>query len=151
MQIREYSKKDQTQVKELISGILGREFAVEDKAYRYCDLDSIDKSYGGKRDAFFVLDDAGKIEGTVAVKEESGKTAIIRRLFVDAAFRKSGYGGLLLDRAIDFCRDNGYREVIFHAANTMKSAMSLCGTRGFKEKEKVSVGDVNMIRFFMNL
>ncbi len=151
MQIRGYTKKDQGQVKKLISGILGREFAIEDKAYRYCDLDSIDKSYGGKRDAFFVLDDSGKIIGTVAVKEESVKTAIIRRLFVDGTVRKNGYGGLLLDRAVDYCRKKGYHEVVFHAANTMKSAMNLCVTRGFKEKEKVSVGDVKMIRFSMNL
>lgn len=146
MQIRTYRPKDREQIKKLISDILDLEFSIGQKAYQYCDLDSIDKVYGGKRDAFFVLDDNDKVGGTAGVKEESRKTAIIRRLFVARSLRKNGYGGLLLDRAIDFCREKGYHEVIFHAATAMESAMDLCRSRGFKEKEKIVIGDVNMIR-----
>lgn len=147
MQIKPYKSKDREQVKKLISDILDMEFDFGQKAYQYCDLDSIDKVYGGKRDAFFVLYDNDKVGGTAGVKEESQKTAIIRRLFVAKPLRKKGYGGLLLDRAIDFCRKAGYHEVVFHAATAMKSAMDICGSRGFKEKEKLVLGDIDVIRF----
>ena len=147
MEIRSYKAKDSGQVKKLISDILNLEFDFGDKAYQYCDLDAIEKVYGGKREAFFVLDDNKTVGGTAGVKEESKKTAIIRRLFVSKSLRKNGYGGLLLDRAIDFCKKNGYHEVVFHAATAMKSAMDLCRSRGFEEKEKIVLGDVDIIRF----
>lgn len=147
MQMRPFKSKDQEQVRGLISGILGREFAIDHKAYQYYDLDSVGKVYGGERDAFLVLDDSGKVIGTIGVKEESRRTAIVRRLFVDPSFRKRGYGGLLLDRAIDFCKEKSYHEVVFHAATAMKSAMDLCKSKGFKEKEKLLLGGVDIIRF----
>jgi len=151
MQIRPYKTSDREQVKDLVSNILDAEFSFGKKAYEYCDLDSIDSVYGGKREAFFVLVDKGSVGGTVGVKEETHKTAIIRRLFVAKQMRKKGYGGLLLDRAIDFCRENGYHEAVFHAANAMTSAIDLCRSRGFNEKEKLELGGINIIRFSLEL
>lgn len=150
MQIRPLQPKDREQVKELISGILSKEFKFGHSAYPYGDLDSIDKVYGGRREGFFVLEDNSKVVGTVGVKEESKKTAIIRRLFVDSSRRRKGFGGLLIDRALDYCRQRGYHEVVFHAATSMKSAIDLCGSRGFKEKEKLVLGGVDIVKFALN-
>ena len=147
MQIRPIQSKDQKRVKELISGILSKEFEFGHKAYPYGDLDSIDKVYGGKREQFFVIEDKDEIAGTVGIKEELKKTAIIRRLFVSSSFRRMGYGGLLLDRALDFCKEHGYNEAVFHAATTMKSAIKLCRSRGFKEKDKLVSGGIDIIKF----
>ena len=147
MQIRPIQSRDQKQVKELISGVLSKEFEFGHSAYPYGDLDSIDKVYGGKREQFFVMEDNGEIAGTVGIKEESKKTAIIRRLFVSPSFRKKGFGGLLIDRALDFCKEKGYHEAFFHAATTMKSAIKLCGSRGFKEKEKLVSGGIDIVKF----
>ncbi len=151
MQIRPYKTSDKEQVKDLVSSILDAEFSFGKKAYEYCDLDSIDSVYGGKKEAFFVLVDKGSVGGTVGIKEETSKTAIIRRLFVAKQLRKKGYGGLLLDRAIDFCRENGYHEAVFHAANAMASAIDLCRSRGFNEKEKLELGGINLIKFSLEL
>ena len=150
MRIRPIQSKDQKKIKDLISGILSKEFEFGHNAYPYGDLDSIDKVYGGKREQFFVIEDKGEIAGTVGIKEESKKTAIIRRLFVNHSFRRMGYGGLLLDRALDFCKEQGYHEAVFHCATTMKSAMKLCGSRGFKEKDKLVSGGVDIIKFLVN-
>ncbi|MDD4879015.1 MAG: GNAT family N-acetyltransferase [Candidatus Omnitrophica bacterium] len=147
MQIRPIQSRDQERVKELISGILSKEFQFGHSAYPYGDLDSIDKVYGGKREQFFVMGDDGEIAGTVGIKEESKKTAIIRRLFVNPSSRKKGFGGLLLDRALDFCKEKDYHEAVFHAATTMKSAIKLCRSRGFKETEKLVSGGIDIIKF----
>ena len=149
MQIRPIQSKDEKQVKKLISDILSKEFEFGHNAYSYGDLDSIDKVYGGEREGFFVLEEKGKIAGTVGVKEESKKTAIIRRLFVVPSFRGKGYGSLLIDRALDFCKEKDYHELVFHAATPMKSAIDLCGSRGFKEKEKLVLGGVDITRFVL--
>ncbi len=149
MQIRPIQSKDQKKVKELISGILSKEFEFGHKAYPYGDLDSLEKVYGGKREQFFVIEDKGAIAGTVGIKEESKKTAIIRRLFVSSSSRKMGYGGLLLDRALDFCKEQGYHEAVFHCATTMNSAIKLCKSRGFKEHDKIISGGIDIIKFIV--
>ncbi len=149
MQIRPIQSKDEKQVKKLISDILSKEFEFGHSAYSYGDLDSIDKVYGGKREGFFALEEKGKIAGTVGVKEESKKTAIIRRLFVDPSFRRKGYGSLLLDRALDFCKEKDYHEAVFHAVTSMKNAIDLCRSRGFKEKEELVLGGVDVTRFVL--
>lgn len=151
MQIRPFQSKDQEQAKKLISDILSEEFKFGHAAYPYSDLDSIAKVYGGKREGFFVFEDKGEIGGTVGVKEESKKTAIIRRLFINPSFRNKGYGGLLIDRALDFCKEKGYHEAIFHAAADMKNAIGLCRSRGFKEKEKLVLGGTDIIKFALSL
>ena len=149
MQIRPVQPKDQEQVKKLISDILSKEFECGHSAYPYGDLDSIPKVYGGDREGFFVLEDKGVISGTVGVKEESKKTAIIRRLFVDPSCRRKGYGGILLDRALDHCKEKGYHEAVFHAATAMTSAIDLCKSRGFEEKEKIVLGGADIVRFVL--
>ncbi|MDP2943428.1 MAG: GNAT family N-acetyltransferase [Candidatus Omnitrophota bacterium] len=151
MKIRRFNIKDQGQVKKLITGILANDFAMDQKAYPHSDLDSISKVYGGAREVFFVGENEGHIIGTVAVKEESGDIAILRRLFVSPKYRGKGYGRLLIGKALDFCRGKGYHEVIFHASNAMKAAMGLCRIKGFKEKEKLELGGVNIIKFTLTI
>lgn len=151
MQIRRFEPKDQEGVRDLIEDILAKEFESGHKAYSYCDLDSISRVYGGKREAFFVLEDDGKVIGTAGVKEESKEAAIIRRLFVLPSQRKKGLGGLLLDRAIEFCKKNGYKDTTFHAATPMVSAIKLCESRGFRKREELVLGGVDIIRFSLGL
>lgn len=151
MNIRRFNIKDQGQVKKLITGILANDFAMDQKAYPHSDLDFIPNVYGGAREVFFVGENEGYIIGTVAIKEESKDTGILRRLFVISKYRGKGYGRILIEKALDFCRGKGYREVIFHVSNTMKAAMELCRSKGFKEKEKLDLGGVNIIKFALTI
>ncbi len=151
MEIRRFNLKDESQVKKLITDILKDEFAVDQKAYPPSDLDSISNVYGGKREAFFVGEESGKVIGTIAVKEESKKVAILRRLFVNPNYRGKDYGLSLIDRALDFCREKGYHEVIFHSSARMKAAIGLCLKRGFVEKQRLNLDGVDIIRFALVL
>jgi len=151
MKIRRFEIKDQSQVKELITGILANDFAMDQKAYPHSDLDSISKVYSGAREVFFVCEDGGHIIGTAAIKEESGDTAILRRLFVSPKHRGKDYGRLLIEKALDFCREKGYHEVIFHVSDMMKAATGLCVSKGFKEKERLDLGGVNIIKFALTI
>jgi GNAT superfamily N-acetyltransferase len=151
MKIRRFTTRDQGQVKKLITGILANDFAMDQRAYPHSDLDSISKVYGGGREVFFVDENEGHIIGTVAVKEESKDTAILRRLFISPKYRGKGYGRLLIEKALGFCKEKGYREVVFHVSNTMKAATELCRSKGFKEKEKLDLGGVNIIKFALTI
>ncbi|MFH0771581.1 MAG: GNAT family N-acetyltransferase [Candidatus Omnitrophota bacterium] len=151
MTIREFESKDQRQIKELITDILSKEFFIDQQAYPYYDLDSIERVYGGERESFFVCEENGRISGTIAVKEESKKTAILRRFFVMTDCRGRGYGRLLIDSALEFCKQKNYSEVIFHVSNAMKSATELCVKKGFHEKQRLDLGGVKIIKFSLTL
>ncbi len=151
MEIRKFEPKDQQQIKELITDILSKEFFMDQQAYPSYDLDSIAQVYGGERETFLVCEEDGRIAATIAVKEESKKTAILRRFFVRPDSRGQGYGRLLIDNAFAFCKQKSYSEAVFHVSTTMKSAIELCVKKGFKEKEKLDLGGVKIIKFSLTL
>ena len=137
--LRVFKKEDADGVKGLILNILSKEYPFDKSAYSDSDLNKIGETYGGKRDSFFVIEEGGGIVGTVGVKEENHAEALLRRLFVDSKHRKKGYGSRLLDKAVDFCREKGYKKIYFRCTDRMSDAMRLCIKRGFKESEKLEV------------
>ena len=86
-----------------------------------------------------MVEEDGSIVGTVGVKEDGIDSALLRRLFVDLKHRKKGYGSELLDKAISFCKDKGYKAVYFRCTDRMKDAMNLCVRKGFKEIEALEI------------
>lgn len=151
IQVRKFKEQDTDKVKNLINSILLKEFAIEKSAYPDTDLEHISSSYGGERDTFFVLTMGDKPIGTVAIKEDSKFIALLRRFFVSPKFRKRGFGVLLLKKAIDFCREKEFHEVVFRTTDRMNSAIKLCQQNGFIEKEKILFENFKIIKFVLNL
>lgn len=142
--LREFKKGDSNGVKELILGILIKEYPFDKSAYSDSDMENISHAYGETKDAFFVIDEDGQIAGTVGIKMETDNDALLRRLFVDVKRRRHGYGSELLEKAIDFCRKKGYRKVHFRCTDRMSDAMKLCVRKGFKETDTLSVSGFNI-------
>lgn len=151
MKIRKFEEKDTLRIKELISSIIAQEFPELSKIYSLEDLESIPKCYGGKRETFLVLENEGKVIGTIAVKEEDKNTALLRRLFVNPQFRKKGYGQALLENAIEFCKKHNYRQIVFQGNEKMMAALRLCAKQGFKEKEAAVIDNLAILRYTLNL
>lgn len=142
--LRPFKTADQEGVKDLILTILSKEYPFDKSAYSDSDLLSIELTYGGPKNTFFVIEEAGKIVGTVGVKEDAKEEALMRRLFVDSGHRGQGYGTELLDRAVSFCKEKGYRRVYFRCTGRMADAMKLCIKKGFKETDKLEVDGFNI-------
>lgn len=138
--LRIFKKEDAEGVKSLILNILSKEYPFDKSVYSDSDLSKINETYGGKRDAFFVVEEGGQIVGTVGVKDESPSEALLRRLFVDPKCRKKGFGSGLLDKAIDFCKAKGYKKMRFRCTDRMSEAMRLCMNKGFRETKKLEIG-----------
>jgi putative acetyltransferase len=149
--LRRFKSGDASGVKELILNILAKEYPFDRSAYSDTDLDRIAETYGGKREAFFVIEEDGSIAGTVGVKEDARDEALIRRLFVDADHRHKGYGGELLEKAIAFCADNGYKAAYFRCTDRMGDAMRLCMKKGFAAKETLEVSGFKIHRLELNI
>ena len=146
MHIRSFHATDLSSVKSLISSIMNREYPVEEKAYQYRDLNNIAGAYGSLREKFLVAQEENEIIGTIGIIEDSGSTALLRRLFVHSSHRSRQIGSMLVDTALDFCKMNGYKRVVFRATSRMEAAIKLLqDKKGFVEKERFVFNDVEIV------
>lgn len=149
--LRNFKQSDAKGVKDLILAILAKEYPFDKSAYSDSDLDKIGEVYGGKNDAFFVVDEDGVVVGTAGIKEDSPEDALLRRLFVAEKARRRGYGTGLLENALKFCGEKGYKRVIFRCTDRMTDAMNLCLKKGFVETENLEVGGFRIHKLVLNI
>lgn len=151
--VRRSTKDDETAVVDLITGIMDREFHDAKHAYPTEDVECIDKAYGGIGEAFFVAVDNGshKLVGTVAIKKEEDRVALLRRLFVAPTHRNLKIGKKLIDRALEFCREVGYQEVVFKTTSKMSGAIDLCRKNGFVQRAHIVLGPIELIKLSLRL
>ena len=151
--IRRSIKEDDASVVALISGIMDSEFHDAKHAYPIEDVECIEKAYGGIGEAFFVALDnqSRKVVGTVAIKKESSRVALLRRLFVAPTHRNLKIGKRLIGRALEFCREVGYEEVVFKTTSRMSGAIDLCRKNGFAQRAHIVLGPVELIKLSLNL
>ena len=146
MHIRSFYPTDLASVKSFISSIMNREYPAEEKAYQYGDLENIADAYGSLREKFLVVQEEDEIIGTIGIKEDSDSTALLRRLFVHSSHRSRQIGSMLVDTALDFCKMNGYKKVVFRATSKMEAAIKLLqDKKGFAEKERFAFNDIEIV------
>lgn len=151
MQVRAFERKDNNNVKNLIVSILTTEYPFDKSVYENSDLSDISNAYGEKRDSFLVLENKGKILGTIGIKEDSKETALIRRLFVDPSCRRKGYGALLLEKGISHCKRNNFTHIVFRTTGRMAQAINLLKKTNFKEVEKIDLGGFRIYKFMLDI
>ncbi len=146
-------KDDEAAVIDLINGIMDSEFHDAKHAYPIEDVECIEKAYGGIGEAFFVAveNPSHKVVGTVAVKKEDSRVALLRRLFVAPAHRNLKIGKRLIDRALEFCRDVGYDEIVFKTTSRMSGAIDLCRKNGFTQRAHIVLGPIELIKLSLGL
>ena len=149
--IRRFADGDEEQVKALICQIMSEEFQEDQKAYPTHDIENIVEAYGSLGDSFFVAQDGKHIVGTVAIKKEDERIALLRRLFVSADYRKRKIGLNLIERALQFCHEVGYEEIIFRTTSRMSGAIQLCEKRGFVQRAKLDLGPIELLKFSLSI
>ncbi len=137
--------------RQLIERILKQEFPSESQAYPTQDIEDVTRSYGNLGEAFFVAIDGEKVIGTVGIKREDDRTAFLRRLFVSTEYRGKKIGEKLVERAIQFCTEVGYDEIVFKTTSTMERALRLCKKKGFVQKAHIDLGPIQLLKFALYL
>ena len=137
--------------REVIESILAREYPSSLHAFPPNDLADLFSSYGKLGEAFFVALENGKVIGTAGVKREDDRSAFLRRLFVLPEYRRKQVGSELVERAIQFCREVGYQELIFKTTSTMENAIRLCEKKGFVTKACLDLGPLKLLKYALNL
>ena len=151
LEVKEYKPQDSESVRNLILSVLKDEYPFDMNAYSETDINDVARVYSGEKNTFFVIKDKDKVVGTVGVKCDSDKTALLRRIFVDKAYRKKGLGASLVKKAVSFCKSKGYKEIAFRSTDRMKDAMRLLEKNGFKKIESLEVSGFNIHKYLLTL
>jgi ribosomal protein S18 acetylase RimI-like enzyme len=93
-------------------------------------------SFKPDKERLWVAEKNGQIVGSVGVVESSQSQARLRWLLVDPANRGLGLGKALLEEAIDFCKQCGYRSVFLETFSELTAAGRLYELAGFKITEE---------------
>ncbi|HNV86566.1 MAG TPA: GNAT family N-acetyltransferase [Candidatus Omnitrophota bacterium] len=149
--VRPVTEADDTCVRELITGILEREFSPEERAYFGSDIEHVFRNYAGPRETFFVATDQDKVVGTAGIKEEDDRNALLRRIFVRSDYRGRKIGSQLISNAVSFCKTQGYQEIIFKTTSRMSEAIKLCEANGFVKRVRLELGGLELLKFTMHL
>ncbi len=151
IKIRTAKERDDKVIKELIVGILEEEFPQEEKALFGSDIENVSKTYAGDGSSFLVACDGEQIVGTVGIKREDERNALLRRIFVKHDYRRRSIAKQLIQHAIDFCRQEGYEEIVFKTTSRMENAIRLCQANGFAKKATIHLGGLDLFKFTLHL
>lgn len=102
-------------------------------------------SYQPDHERLWVVEANGKIVGCIAIVAASPATAQLRWFLLHPELRGQGLGRRLIEEAIDFCRDKGYRTVFLWTVDALPAAAALYRKAGFgvtEEKRSAVWGSV---------
>tara|TARA_B100000676_G_scaffold260913_1_gene270929 strand:- start:352 stop:837 length:486 start_codon:yes stop_codon:yes gene_type:complete len=133
--IRQATASDQAAIAELIGGVYaeyGDELCLDDAEK---DLTEIPEYYHDRDGDFVVMCDRDEIIGCHAVLPISGKsgTCTFRRLYLTHSRRGGGYGKLLMQWAVDWARDQGFKRIEFWSDTRFTHAHGFFKSFGFNE------------------
>src|SRR5689334_4556851 len=89
------------------------------------------KSYDASKDYVAVAEADGRITGSIVVDGESAELALIRWFLVHPDMRGRGVGRELINGALAFCREHGFKRVRLWTMNEFKAAVHLYKQAGF--------------------
>lgn len=94
--------------------------------------------YQPGRDAFWTAALDERIEGSIAIDgvNANGEGAHLRWFIVSEALQGGGTGGLMIDKALSFCRQKNYRRIYLWTFKGLDSAKHLYEKAGFKLVEQ---------------
>jgi len=88
---------------------------------------------------FWVADLAGDVVGMAGIERLNDDEAEVRRMYVDAGYRRRGIGVRLLSHVEDFCAEEGYARILLSTSEMQEAALALYRAQGYRlEREEVA-------------
>jgi N-acetylglutamate synthase-like GNAT family acetyltransferase len=88
------------------------------------------------RERIWIVENDGKVVGSVAIVKSSEGDAQLRWLLLDPSVRGLGLGKLLVESALEFCRTSGYSSVFLWTVKTLTIATKLYQSLEFRETQE---------------
>lgn len=87
--------------------------------------------YNEKTDCLKILECNGVPAGSIAIAKVDENTAQLRFFMLEPEMRQRGYGNRLMNMALDFCREKGYKKVFLLTITAQIIARHVYETHGF--------------------
>ena len=100
---------------------------------------------------FWVADHGGTVVGMIGVQRLTDSSAEVRRLRVRLEFRRRGIGRLLMEHALDFCRQKQYLKVVLDVALEHTGAVSMFEGFGFTHGHTRELDGRTLLDFYLDL
>lgn len=91
--------------------------------------------FNPRQDRIWLATSLGRLAGVVAIQHREGKQAQLRWFLIRPEFRGIGLGRELMQRAMDFCREQRFRKVYLLTTEQQTTAAALYKKWGFVKKE----------------
>ena len=88
------------------------------------------------RERVWLVDFAGELMGSLAIVKHSDTDAQLRWFLLHPALRGRGLGSKLMEEAIIFCRENGYKRIFLWTANSLVAAARVYRDAGYHVVEE---------------
>lgn len=98
---------------------------VDEIVYRFVE------QYNPETDCLKILECNGVPAGSIAIAKADDETAQLRFFMLEPEMRQRGYGNRLMDMALDFCREKGYKKVFLLTITAQVIARHVYETHGF--------------------
>lgn len=95
--------------------------------------------FSGPGRRFWLIEDAGRVVGTVAIDRRGQGLAELKKMFLDRRYRGRGLGKRMLRAALAFARRCGYRRVMLETHSSLDEAIGLYRRAGFRLRRKIRV------------
>ena len=105
------------------------------------DLEDIEMSYRDGGGEFWVLDDHGDVVGCVGVTPVDVETCELHRLYLRRSIRGRNWGRRLLETAVDWAREAGFRRMVLWSDILFARAREVYEKNGFTATERTRAVD----------
>lgn len=96
------------------------------------EIDRLAEYYAERQGTFFVVYDGAKLAGVFGLERLGAESAELRRMYVDAAYRRRGLARMILAHAEQACRDAGTRVLTLSTSELQQAALVLYRASGYR-------------------
>jgi ribosomal protein S18 acetylase RimI-like enzyme len=127
VEIRPYDPADQAGFAQLVvTGLTEYGFSLD--PILEADLEHPEISYQG----VWVAIDNDRLVGSVAIRSlDGGKTAELKRMYLQPEYRGRGLGRILLNHAVQWAKERGFQAIVLDTSTAMTAAQGLYESAGF--------------------
>lgn len=93
------------------------------------------ESFDASKETIWIAEENGAAVGVIAIVKVDDNIAQLRWFLIEPELRGRGLGHKLMDTAIDFCRDKGYKHIFLWTVNILEPARHLYKEHGFSLTE----------------
>lgn len=97
------------------------------------------QNYSSDKDRFWLAEADGKLIGSIAIIGQSNERAQLRWFMLHPEARGRGLGKKLLQEAISYCRERGFKFVFLETTGDQNTAIQMYEKAGFKKISELEV------------